>query len=227
MTPNASGYYMPHLYAFLHELAANNNREWFAANKERYDDLRRCWENDVNTLIGCMASWEPRLAHLTAKTTAYRIYRDIRFSPDKTPFKTYFSAAFSQYGKSTHRACYYLHIDGAGESGLYGGMWAPDSAMLSKVRKAIVDNIEEFEDIVNDPQLKAAYPGWYGQKLKTVPKGYDRGHPYAHYLRLKDFGRFAPLDPVAFCDPAWPEMAAEKFRIIYPLVEFLNYSLDE
>lgn len=221
-------YYVPRLFDFLKRLAANNNREWFAAHKAEYQELRQLWEADVERLIGYMSVWEPRFSHLTAKNTMYRIYRDIRFSPDKTPFKTFFSAAFSQYGKSTHRACYYLHFDGVpGEGGLYGGMWCPDSAMLRKLRKAIVDNAEEFEAIINDAQLKAVYPDWWGERLKTIPKGYERNHPMAEYLRLKEYGRFAPIAPAAFCDPSWPEMVSEKFRIIKPLIEFLNYSLDE
>lgn len=219
--------YVPRLYDFLRQLAANNNREWFAANKPLYLELRQLWEEDINRLIACMSSWEPRLSHLTAKTAAFRIYRDIRFSNDKSPFKTYFSAAFSQYGKMTHRACYYLHMDGTPEGGLYGGAWCPDSAMLRKIRKAIVDNIEEFEAIVNDPAMQEAFPQWYCNMLKTVPKGYDRDHPQAQYLRMKDYGRFAPTDPKMFCDPAWPEIVAERFSKIQPFVEFLNYSLDE
>lgn len=220
-------YYVPRLYEFLRQLAANNNREWFAANKPLYLELRQQWEADVDRLIAYMSAWEPRLSHLTAKTAAYRIYRDIRFSPDKSPFKTYFSAAFSQYGKSTHRACYYLHFDGTDEGGLYGGLWCPDSGMLRKLRRAIVDNIEEFEGIVNAPALQEAFPQWYGATLKTVPKGYDRDHPQAHYLRMKEYGRFAPIAPMQFCDPAWPEIVAERFSKVRPLVEFLNYSLDE
>lgn len=219
--------YVPRLYDFFRQLAANNNREWFAAHKPLYLELRQLWEADIDRLIGYMSAWEPRLSHLTAKTTAYRIYRDTRFSPDKTPFKTYFSAAFSQYGKSTHRACYYLHMDGASENGLYGGMWCPDSDMLRKIRKAIVDNIEEFEEIVNAPSMREAFPQWVGATLKTVPKGYDRNHPLAHYLRMKDYGRFAPLSPETFFDPSWPEIVAERFGKVKPFVEFLNYSLDE
>lgn len=224
---NDNDYYVPRLFEFLKELGANNNREWFAAHKPLYTELRAQWEDDINRLIGYMASWEPRLAHLTARDCVYRIYRDIRFSPDKTPFKTYFSAAFSPYGKMTQRACYYLHFDPTAEGGLYGGMWCPDSAMLRKIRKAIVDNIEEFEEIVHTPALVKAFPKWCGSTLKTVPKGYDRNHPQAKYLRMKDYGRFCHITPGQFSDPSWPEMAAERFSKIAPFIEFLNYSLDE
>lgn len=223
----SDNYYVPRLFEFLKELAANNNREWFAANKSLYTELRGLWEEDINRLIGYMASWDPRMAHLTAKNCVYRIYRDLRFSQDKTPFKTFFSAAFSHYGKMTHRACYYLHFDPTVEAGLYGGMWCPDSAMLRKIRKAIVDNIEEFEEIVDNQALQDAFPQWCGSMLKTVPKGYDRKHPQAQYLRMKDYGRFAPVTVREFSDPSWPEMAAERFSKISPFIEFLNYSLDE
>lgn len=219
--------YVPRLYGFLRELAANNNREWFAEHKPEYLELRRLWEADIDRLIGYMSVWEPRLSHLTAKSSAYRIYRDIRFSPDKTPFKTYFSAAFNRFGKSSHRAGYYLQMDVTAECGLYGGIWCPDSDMLRKLRKAIVDNIEEFEEIVGNQELKSTFPVWCGESLKTIPKGYDRNHPQAEYLRLKDYGRFAPVGAEMFCDPSWPEQVAEKFRIVQPLVEFLNYSIDE
>lgn len=88
-------YYINDLYAFLRELAANNDRDWFRANKNRYDDLRALWLADIGRMIDTMSVWEPALTSLTAKRAAYRIYRDTRFSPDKTPYKTFFSAAMN------------------------------------------------------------------------------------------------------------------------------------
>ncbi|MBD5211307.1 MAG: DUF2461 domain-containing protein [Bacteroidales bacterium] len=221
------GYYVPRLFEFLKELAAHNNREWFAEHKALYTELRARWEEDVTRLIGYMAAWEPRMAHMTARDCVYRIYRDIRFSPDKTPFKTYMSAGLGPYGKKSSRAGYYLHFDPSAEGGLYGGLWCPDSAMLRKMRKAIVDNIEEFESIVENPALQQAFPQWCGSALKTVPKGYDRNHPQAQYLRMKDYGRFSRVTAREFSDPSWPEMAAERFSKLAPFIEFINYSLDE
>lgn len=220
-------YYISQLFEFLQQLAANNNRQWFAENKSQYIELRQLWENDIDRLIAYMSTWDSRLSHLSAKTTAYRIYRDIRFSPDKSPFKTHFGAAFSPYGKSTHRAALYLHMDNSPQSGIYGGLWCPDSSMLRKIRRAIVDNIEEFEDIVNSPDLISTFPDWCGESLKTVPKGYDRNHPLAHYIRLKDFARFAHIPRQQFLNPDWPEIIAEKFSKIAPLIQFLNYSISE
>lgn len=223
--------YVPDLYDFLAELSRNNTREWFHAHRDKYEQLRSLWEDDIQRLINDMSSWEPRLKYQTPKTTAYRIYRDTRFSLDKTPLKTFFSAAFSHYGKSTHRAAYYLQmgpsLSDSMESGLYGGMWCPDTPMLQKVRKAIIDNIEEFEGIISDSRLCRFYPKWVGQQLKTVPKGYDRNHPQAALLRLKDYGRFCQCDMEFFSDPDWPLAVSERFSLLQPLVEFLNYSIDE
>lgn len=231
--PHASGgYYMPQLYDFLRRLAANNNREWFKANKPEYDTLRELWLADTDRLIARMAQWWPALSSLTARQCAYRIYRDTRFSQDKTPLKTYFSAGFSATGRSAHGAGLYLQLgpgrfSDAVESGIYGGVWCPDSATLKKLRKAIVDNIEEFEEILHAPAMEKYFPGWCGTTLKTIPKGYDRNHPQAHLLRLKEYGKFHPCDENYFCDPAWPEHTSELFSHLKPLVDFLDYSINE
>lgn len=219
--------YIKDLYSFLETLGRNNTREWFREHKSTYESLRDQWLTDIQRLIDNMSTWDTSMRALTAKSCVYRIYRDTRFSQDKTPLKTYFSAAFSPYGKSTHRAAYYLEMGPREQSGLYGGLWCPDSAMLKKIRRAIVDNIEEFEEIIHNHNLETLYPGWIGDMLKTVPKGYDRNHPQAELLRLKDYGRFNECDMDFFADPDWPIIASERFSVLKPLIDFLNYSLDE
>lgn len=220
-------YYMEELQSFLRQLAANNNREWFAANRERYDRLRQRWLADIDRLIAAMAEWEPAAAGHSAKDVTFRIYRDTRFSPDKTPFKTYFSSAPGPFGKHTDRAGYYLEMGVDDRCGLYGGLWCPELAMLKKIRRAIVDNIEEFESIITHPDFVGLFPEWCGQQLKTVPKGWDRNHPQAHLLRMKDYGRVSHVGNEYFLDPSWPEITAERFRALKPFVDFLNYTIDE
>ncbi len=217
---------MKALYNFLENLAANNNREWFNAHKPEYQQLREAWIADVQRLIDNMARFDPSLAHVDARNCLYRIYRDTRFSPDKTPYKTYFSALISPTGRHCDRACYYFH-QGVDESALYGGVWCPEPAMLKKLRKAIVDNIEEFREIVENPELVKEFPGWYGRQLKTAPKGYDRDHPDIEFLRLTEFGKCHYLDRSFFDDPQWPERAASLFALLKPMNDFLNYSIDE
>lgn len=225
-------YYTYRLFNFLRQVACNNNREWFHGHKEEYDELRAMWLDDLDKLLSVMSVWEPDLASQTAKTCAYRFYRDTRFSLDKSPYKTFFSAAISPYGRKTRKAGYYLHmgIDGdntyAG-SGLYGGIWCPDAPMLNKLRRAIVDNIEEFEVIINDNKLTQYFPSWIGESLKSIPKGWDKNHPQAELLKLKEYGRFLPCNETFFKSPDWIEIAAERFSRLKPFVDFLNYSIDE
>ena len=219
--------YIPQLYDFLNRLSRNNNRDWFKANRAEYDDLRCQWEADLGRLIADMSQWDSRIARQTPKSSAFRIYRDIRFSQDKSPFKTYFSALISPYGKSMDRASYYLQMGPCADSGLYGGLWCPDAAMLRKLRKAMTDNIEELRDILADSRLEKEFPGWCGSMLKTVPKGYDRNHPDADLLRLKDIGKWHPCSEKWFSDPSWVSRASELFSLLKPLIDFLNYSIEE
>jgi uncharacterized protein (TIGR02453 family) len=215
-------------YPFLEELAQNNNRPWFQANKERYEALRAEWYDHLERIIAAMSQWEPEMARRTARDCAFRIYRDTRFSPDKTPYKTYLSAAMSPYGRNLKRAGYYIQLDICDEeSGIYGGLWCPEAPMLRKLRNAIVDNIEEFESIINEPELKRLYPNWIGRALKTAPKGWPKDHPQIELLRLTDYGKGLNLSRDFYLSPDWPERIAELMRPLKPLIDFLNYSIDE
>lgn len=213
---------------FLRQLAANNNRPWFADHKGLYEELRGRWIGDIDRLLAYASEWDASLGRLSGKECVYRIYRDTRFSPDKSPYKTYFSAGMSCRGRSNAAAGYYLQADiRPGQSGVYGGLWCPDSAMLRKIRHAIVDNIEEFEAILADSELSRLYPGWCGNSLKTIPKGWAKDHPQAGLLRLLDYGKVHAVDIDFFCDSAWPERCADIMRPLKPLVDFINYSLYE
>lgn len=135
--------YIPELYDFFTQLSQNNDRQWFAANRDRYQRLRELWLADIDRLISAMAEWDPQLASLTARSCAYRFNRDTRFSLDKSPYKTFFSAAISPWGKKSMHAGYYIEIgiptsyvrDSTAECGVF------DSPALKKLRHAIVDNI--------------------------------------------------------------------------------------
>lgn len=241
--------YIPELYNFLREVGRQQNRDWFKAHKAEFDRFRELWYADIEGLILLCSEFWPELKGQTGKGSTYRIYRDTRFSVDKSPYKTYFSASVSPRGRSAaaaHLPGFYLQVGPGGygisegkidndvdketdqsNSGLYGGVWCPEAPVLKKIRKAIVDNIDEFEEIINEPTLKEYFPTWEGASLKTVPKGYDRNHPQAALLRLKDYGRYAPLPMSFFANPDWPEEAAIRFRALYPLIRFLEYSILE
>lgn len=214
------------LFDFLTRLAENNDRPWFAANRAEFDALRAQWIDSVQRIINALAVDDPSLRGVRAADCVYRIYRDTRFSHDKSPFKTYFSALISPTGRHCDRACYYVHV-GVEECAVYGGVWSPEAPVLKKLRRAIVDNIEEFREITETPEIEALYPGWYGRKLKTAPKGYDRDHPDIDLLRLTEYGKCHELDRAFFDAPDWPEKVASMLRILKPMNDFLNYSIDE
>lgn len=224
---------MTPLYQFLTELAANNNREWFHANKPRYDVLRAQWLDQLAALIALMAEWEPSLASVSAKQAAHRIYRDTRFSSDKTPYKTYFSATIATPRDRRRHLGYYIelgpgrNVDGQCAAGLYGGIWCPDNHELAKLRHAIVDNIEEWDEIVTEPEVCHYFPGFIGEALKTIPKGWERNHPQAQWLRYKEFGRMCRCTPSYFATDSWIAESARRFRLLQPMIRFLSYSLDE
>lgn len=217
---------MKDLYSFLEQLAANNDRAWFAEHKDEYDCLRQWWIGELQILIDEMAALDPSLAHVQARDCLYRIYRDTRFSNDKTPYKTFFSALISPTGRHCERACYYFH-QGIDETALYGGIWCPDAKTLKKLRKAIIDNVDEFRSIVETPEIERHFPGWWGRQLKTAPKGYDRDHPDIDLLRLTEYGKCCNLPRSFFDKPGWQKRAAKLFALLKPMNDFLNYSIDE
>ena len=134
---------------FLTELRQNNNREWFQANKSRYDSLRKGFIDEVQQLIDRIALFDPEIAGLEAKDCLFRIYRDIRFSPDKTPYKIHFAAYMASCGgRGSERAGYYIHLEPGGCL-LSGGVWCPPPALLKALRKDIYENIEDYFDDKN------------------------------------------------------------------------------
>lgn len=219
------------LYRFLSELDENNNRPWFQENKQRWDNLWHQWQEDVNLLIARMSEWEPRFKNLTAKECVFRIYRDVRFKTDKSPYKTWVCAGFNIYGRSSHNGGYYIQAGpesrlGDNFSGLFGGVWMPETNILNKLRRAIIDNIDEFEEIINEPELIKYYPEWTGPKLKKLPKGWPMDTPHAELLKLKEYGKACECDMDFFMGD-WTARASEQLRLLKPLVDFLNYSIEE
>lgn len=220
---------MKDLFDFFDRLAVNNNRPWFMEHKAEYDDLRARWIQGVGGVIAALSDEWPEVRWLDPARATYRIYRDIRFSGDKTPYKTHLSSSIAPPAILKSHIGLYLEAGHVKDNtGIYGGMWCPDAAALRKIRKAIVDNSEEWLEIVNSPEMLRIYgKKWYGDALKTAPKGYDRDHELIEYLRLKDIGKFTCLNRGLFNDPSWPDSIADLSRPLIPLVKFLAYTVYE
>ena len=167
---------MEQILSFLQALKQHNNREWFNQHKDEYSALRLQFEEYVDELIQLMLPYDEELSGLRAKDCLYRIYRDIRFSYDKTPYKTHFAAYLAKGGKKSPRGGYYLHIE-PGNCLLSGGVWSPEPKLLRLLRQAVFDNFEEFREIMENPVFKRLYPGQKREKLKTVPRPFPKDTP--------------------------------------------------
>ena len=214
-------------FPFFEELKKNNNREWFAKNKSRYEEIRNWWIDGMEQVRAKVIGEWPEVGYSTIKT--FRIYRDTRFSLDKTPYKTHIGSTIAPPGTyNVHNAGFYLEAGIPTEDcGVFCGVWAPENKVLNKLRHAIVDNIEEWEEIVSNPDLNRLYGDWFGERLKTAPKGWPKDHPQIEYLRLKHIGRQATITPAQYKSARWTDLIAERIIVALPLLRFLHYSLNE
>ncbi|MDR1343861.1 MAG: DUF2461 domain-containing protein [Tannerellaceae bacterium] len=212
---------------FLKELERNNNREWFQANKERYDFLHKGYVDIVQQMINNIALFDPEIAGVGVKECLFRIYRDIRFSPNKLPYKTHFGAYIAAHGgRNSERSGYYLHLE-PDNCFLSGGIWMPQPKLLKKLRKDIYDQIDEFVDILENPAFKAIYPSLEGEMLKRMPAGFPSDFEHEDIIRHKDFCVVANMPERFFLTADWIERAADCYKILLPFTRFLNYSVDE
>ncbi len=216
----------PATFTFLKDLAKNNNREWFQENKARHDQARSNVLEFVGELIAGLSKIDKTVsADLDPKTCVMRIYRDVRFSLNKTPYKNNFGAGISQQGKNFNGPGYYLHIHPE-ESFIAGGCWMPEADMLKSIRQEIDYSGTDFREIVTAP----AFKGYFGEpdqeyKLKTMPKGYSGDHPDIEYLKLKSFTFTHSLDPKELSKPAAAQTIISGFDKLHPFMVFLRNAI--
>ncbi len=211
---------------FLKKLKKNNNREWFHSHKDEY-------EESIKFPMQCfIASMQPYFADfapqfdVSPKRSMFRIYRDTRFSKDKTPYKTHMAAHFVLRGKPKgfEGSGYYLHI-APGEVFIGGGIYMPDNDQLKKIRRAIAENSKEFLSIVNKPSFKKVFPAINGAKLSRPPQGFPPDHPMVEWLKMKQF--FTGLDlPEDICyKKDFSKVIAKHCKELAPLVDFMNKAM--
>jgi len=173
---------------FLRDIARNNNRDWFEKNKGRYLEAKDSFEQVVATVLKELVKVDPGLANLDPRKLPFRIYRDIRFSKDKRPYKENMGAGFSPNGKLVQEPGYYLHIQPGNKSFVAGGMYQPDAANLSKIRQEIDYNPDPLKKIFASKSFRnlfSDFDDW--DRLKTAPKGYPKDHPNLEWLKNKSF----------------------------------------
>lgn len=174
-------------FAFLQNLSVNNNREWFQHNKTEYETARTEFIHFSQTILEGLSKIDSRIpGDYPISKCIFRIYRDVRFSKDKTPYKTFFSAAFSSIGKQTQVPGYYLQME-PGKSFLAIGIWQPDRDKLHAIRQEIDYNGGRLRDILEDQKFRNNLSLHREDRLKKAPKGYLSDHPDIELLRLKSF----------------------------------------
>ena len=213
---------------FLKELNENNNREWFAQNKSRYEKVKSKFEEISRLLISEISIFDNDIKNVDVKDCVFRIYRDIRFSTDKTPYKTHFGVYIaSAGGRKSHRGGYYLHLDPAG-CFIAVGVWCPPPNILKALRQSVCDNIDELNEIRNETGFNTYFKTFFEEdKLKNVPAGFPRDFPDAELLKLKHYMVEYKLNDDILNAPNLVSRLGEIARAGYPLNKFLNYTVDE
>ncbi|HEU4718935.1 MAG TPA: DUF2461 domain-containing protein [Bacteroidia bacterium] len=212
---------------FLSRLKKNNNRDWFEKNKQLYLDAKENVENTVEEIIAEVRKIDRRIpAELSARKCMFRIYRDIRFSKDKRPYKTNMGAMINPGGKMASVPGYYIHFE-PGRTFLAGGIYMPGPAELAKIRQEIDYNFRDFKKIVSDKSFKK-YFGELDQddKLVTTPKGYAKDHPAIEFLKLKSFIVVAEISEKDTLSKNFAKTVAPVFKAMQPLHKFLQQAVD-
>jgi len=211
---------------FLKEQSGNNNREWFADNRAFYDEARSAFEEVTARLIDSIAETDKQIAGLHPKECIFRIYRDVRFSKDKTPYKNHFDAFIAKKGgrKSQH-AGYYIHVM-PGKSLMGGGVYAPIPQVLNSIRREIYNFPDEFKAIIHNPEFNMLFGELFDDKLKNTPKGFPKEFGDAELLRYKSYIVAHPLTDSELQSRAMNEKFRILIKILYPLNMYINRAID-
>ncbi|TND09173.1 MAG: hypothetical protein FD123_1576 [Bacteroidetes bacterium] len=212
---------------FLKKLKKNNNRDWFEKNKALYKAAQSDMETLTNTLISAIRGFDKRVeSTLDAKKCMFRIYRDTRFSKDKTPYKINMGASINPGGRMSPVPGYYLHIEPGG-CFLAGGIYMPQGPEIAKIRQEIDYNLPEFKKILGHKDFKK----YFGEldpfdKLKTVPKGYPKDHPALSYLQYRSFIMVHNFKEDAATSKNFVKQATAVYKAMLPLNRFLQRAID-
>lgn len=213
---------------FLKALKANNNRDWFLSHKSQYESAKSEFELFVEDVLAEISKFDKDIGHFTAKDCIFRIYRDVRFTNDKSPYKTHFGAHVTSAPKKSEihsRAGYYIHI-GPGESMLAGGAYMPHSKWLKAIRNEISDDPESFKKILNSKDFQNYFGGLEGEQLKTAPRDFSKDHPEIELLRYKSFLATHHCTDAMVTAADFPKNCVLTFKALYPFDQFLNRVAD-
>ena len=212
------------LFTFLSGLAKHNERPWFQERKATYDQLRTQSEEDAEFWFRELAKLDPALAGPEGRKSLFRIYRDVRFSKNKDPYKTHFSAYFTaSAGKEVDAPGYYIQLGPNGQTLIAGGLYMPDKAQLTAIRQEIDYHAEELKALLAAPDFQRRFGALGGERLKKAPAGYPVDHPEIELLKHKGFIAAHEMpDADVLSHAHFRAHVLETFGAIVPLCQFLR-----
>lgn len=211
---------------FISDLKKNNNKPWFDVNRKRYEEAKADFVSFVDILIASIGQFDPAISSLKAKECIFRINRDVRFSKDKSPYKTNMGTYINPGGKKVNTPGYYFHCE-PGQSFAAGGLYVPEPALLAKVRQEIDYNFDEWKKIVNNKTFKKYFPKVDGiEVLSRPPKGYSDDNPAIAFLKMKSYIVSTPLTDAQLTHKNLVKDVSKMFETMKPMIDFLNHAMN-
>ena len=217
---------MQQVLNFLSELKENNNKEWFDLNRDRYQECRKKVLFLTEVIIHEAGKFDAEIGVQDPKDCVFRIFRDVRFSNDKTPYKTNMGSFIAKGGRKSVSAGYYLHIE-PGTSFVGGGSYSPPADALKAFRTEIFDQPDDFKQLIYNESFRKIYPKLYDDKLKTAPKGFPKDFADIDLLKYKSFAFGSPIDDSVVVSDAFVENILRSMKELYPVNRFLNTALEK
>lgn len=213
---------------FLTDLIANNNTEWMHANKKRYESYKKDYHIFIASILNEMKPLDKSLEDLEIKNCTFRINRDIRFSKDKSPYKTNMGVWMSQNKNRKNSPGYYIHFE-SGNSFIAGGVWCPEPSELKLIRKEIEFFHDDLVTIVENKNFKKEFTDLdraESNVLKKAPKDFDPNHPAIEFLKLKSYTASSKIDEKDFTKPDFSKKIAQQLIALKPLNDFLTRAIE-
>ena len=215
---------MKRILSFLKELKANNHRDWMLEHKKDYEEAKDEFKQVISKLLEGIGQFDEGVHGLQPKDCIFRLNRDVRFSKDKSPYKTNFGAAMMEGGRKTGNPTYYIHIQ-PGNSFIAGGVYMPEAENLKKIRQEIDYNPQELKRVVESAEFKGTFGAMTGEQLKTAPKGYPKDHPNIELLRFKSFIVSKDVSDKQLSDKGFIQNTVEDFRVLYPFNQYFSVAM--
>lgn len=216
---------MKEIYDFLTQLEHNNNKEWFNENRANYQSTKEQFLHLSEILINEIRTFDSEIPSLDPKKCMFRIFRDVRFSKDKTPYKTNYGTFIARDGRKEGNPGYYIHIQ-PGRSFLGGGIYMPEPHKLKAIRTEIYSYPSDFIDLIEEPEFKNTFRLFNNDKLKIAPKGFPKDFEHIDFLRYKSYAPLMDVSDEQLFDSNLIDFIVSKFKLVAKFNQYLHSAID-